>query len=69
MKYDTTCNFFIVFKIYINEIDFFMLSYLKSGTNSINGAYSEESIGNPGKVVNDVIVLNIDKLVGYFLFT
>jgi hypothetical protein len=39
---------------------------LKSGTKRIRGIYSWESIGNPGNVVNDFKVLNIDKFDGYF---
>ena len=56
----------MVFKIYINETDFWEISFLKSGTKRIRGIYSWESIGNPGNVVNDFKVLNIDKFDGYF---
>ena len=56
----------MVFKIYINETDFFKTSFLKSGTRRIRGKNSWESTGNPENVVNDYKVLNIDKFDGFF---
>ena len=50
----------------MNDTDFYKTSFLKSGTRRIRGTNSWESIGNPGNVVKDYRVLNIDKLDGYF---